>query len=95
MLRALPFQTIGDIARHGLELRVYCPTCYSTRQPANLDRWADRCFATVRFQLCACPHLSGAAPMSSIVALQRRLSRRSAPLYLVLLRLQKGLTVTI
>ena len=32
MLRALPFQTIGDIARHGLELHVYCPICYSTRQ---------------------------------------------------------------
>jgi hypothetical protein len=31
MLRALPFQTIGDIGRHGLELHVYCPSCYSTR----------------------------------------------------------------
>ena len=25
MLRALPFQTIGDVGRHGLELHVYCP----------------------------------------------------------------------
>jgi hypothetical protein len=33
MLRALPFQTIGDIARHGLELHIYCPSCYSMRRP--------------------------------------------------------------
>ena len=50
MLLALPFQTIGDIGRHGVELHVYCPSCYSTRQPADLDRWADRCFATACFR---------------------------------------------
>jgi hypothetical protein len=50
MLRALPFQTIGDIARHGLELHVYCPSCYSTRRLVDLGRWADRCFATARFR---------------------------------------------
>src|ERR1041384_6678321 len=27
MLRELSFQTIGDVARHGLELHVYCPRC--------------------------------------------------------------------
>jgi hypothetical protein len=32
MLRALPFQTIGDIARHGLELHVYCSRCFATRR---------------------------------------------------------------
>src|ERR1044072_4691922 len=32
MLRALPFQTIGDIARLGLELHVYCPRCFATRR---------------------------------------------------------------
>ena len=32
MLRTLPFQTIGDIGRHGLELHVYCPSCCSTRR---------------------------------------------------------------
>ena len=50
MLRALPFQTIGDIARHGLELHVYCPRCYSTRRLVDLGPWADRCFATARFR---------------------------------------------
>jgi hypothetical protein len=50
MLRALPFQTIGDIGQHGLELHVYCPSCYSTRQLVDLKPWADRCFATARFR---------------------------------------------
>jgi len=50
MLRALPFQAIGDIARHGLELHVYCPSCYSTRRLVDLERWADRCSATARFR---------------------------------------------
>jgi hypothetical protein len=27
MLRPLPFRTIGDVARHGLELHVYCSCC--------------------------------------------------------------------
>ena len=51
MLRELPFQTIGDIARHGLELQVYCPSCYATRLVAADDsRWRDRLFATARFR---------------------------------------------
>jgi hypothetical protein len=50
MLRALPFQTIGDIARLGLGLHVNCPGCYSTRQLVDLGRGADRCFATARFR---------------------------------------------
>jgi transposase-like protein len=50
MLRELPFKTIGDVGRHGLELHVYCPRCYRTRRPVNLERWADRCFATARFR---------------------------------------------
>jgi len=32
MLRELPYQTIGDIARHGLELHVYCSRCFATRR---------------------------------------------------------------
>jgi hypothetical protein len=56
MLRELPFKTIGDVAAHGLELHVYCPSCYSTRQPANLDGWADRCFATARFRCSGTRH---------------------------------------
>jgi hypothetical protein len=32
------------------QLHVYCPSCYSTRRPANLGRWADRCFASARFR---------------------------------------------
>jgi hypothetical protein len=46
MVRELPFQTIGDTGRHGLELHVYCPSCYSTRRLTDIDRWSDRCFAT-------------------------------------------------
>lgn len=50
MLRPLPFQTIRDIGRHGLELHVYCPGRYSTRRLVDIERWTDRCFATVRFR---------------------------------------------
>lgn len=59
MLRALPFQTIGDIIAHGLELHVYCPSCYRTRRPVNLEPWADRCFATARFR-CTGTRYNGA-----------------------------------
>jgi len=59
MLRALPFQTIGDIARQGLELHVYCPNCYSTRRPVGLEPWADRCFASARFR-CSGTRRNGA-----------------------------------
>jgi hypothetical protein len=59
MLRPLPFQTIRDIGRHGLELHVYCPSCYSTRQLVDLERWADRCFATARFR-CTGTRYTGA-----------------------------------
>ena len=51
MLRELPLKTIGDIARHGLELPVYCPSCYATRPVSTDDtRWRDRLFATARFR---------------------------------------------
>jgi hypothetical protein len=50
-LRALPFQTIGDIARHGLELHVYCSRCFATRLVSADDtRWRDRLFATACFR---------------------------------------------
>jgi hypothetical protein len=66
MLRELPFQTIGDIGRHGLELHVYCPSCYSTRRPlaANLERSANRCFATARFRCTGTRHTAPACPPS-------------------------------
>ena len=56
MLRALPFQTIGDIARHGLELHVYCSRCFATRR---LDLEVNtalhgRAFATTRFRCRRC-----------------------------------------
>jgi hypothetical protein len=58
MLRDLPFTTIGDIARHGLELHIYCPGCYSTRRPPaeHLERWSDRCFARARFRCSSMRH---------------------------------------
>ncbi len=59
MLRALPLQTVGDIARAGLELHVYCPSCYSTRRLGGVERWADRCFATACFR-CSGTRYTGA-----------------------------------
>jgi len=32
MLHALPFNTFGEVAALGLEVQVYCPSCYTTRQ---------------------------------------------------------------
>jgi hypothetical protein len=56
LLRALPFQTIGDIARHGLELHVYCSRCFATRR---LDLEVNtalhgRAIATTRFRCRRC-----------------------------------------
>jgi len=56
MLRALPLQTIGDIARCGLELHVYCSRCVATRR---LDLEVNpalhgRAFATTRFRCRRC-----------------------------------------
>src|SRR6185295_265979 len=54
MLRELPFKTIGDVAVHGLH--VYFPSCHSTRRLVDLERWADRCFATARFRCTGARH---------------------------------------
>jgi hypothetical protein len=56
MLRELPFKTIGDIARHGLELHVYCSRCFATRR---LDIEVNtalhgRPIATTRFRCRRC-----------------------------------------
>jgi hypothetical protein len=56
MVRALPIQTIGDIARHGLELHVYCSRCFATRR---LDLEVNtalhgRAIATTRFRCRRC-----------------------------------------
>jgi hypothetical protein len=56
MLRELPFQTIGDIARHGLELHVYCSRCFATRRlDLELNTALNgRDFATTRFRCRRC-----------------------------------------
>jgi hypothetical protein len=56
MLRELPFQTIGDVARHGLELHVYCSRCFATRRldlEMNTALYG-RAFATTRFRCRRC-----------------------------------------
>ena len=60
MLRSLPITTIGDVARLGLELHVYCARCHATRR-ISIDS-DER--ATARFrcrsgrangEVCGCP----------------------------------------
>ena len=56
MLRELPFKTIGDVGRHGLELHVYCSRCFATRR---LDLEVNtalhgRAIATTRFRCRRC-----------------------------------------
>ena len=56
MLRELPFQFIGDIARYGFELHVYCSRCFATRR-LDLEMNAalhGRAFATSRFRCRRC-----------------------------------------
>jgi hypothetical protein len=66
MLRPLPITTIGDVARHGLELHVYCARCHATRRISidTDERLHARNFATARFrcrsgrangEVCGCP----------------------------------------
>ena len=66
MLRPLPITTIGDVARHGLELHVYCARCYAPRRVSiDIDeRLQARNFSTARFrcrsgrangEVCDCP----------------------------------------
>jgi hypothetical protein len=66
VLRELPFKTIGDIARHGLELHVHCSRCFATRR---LDLEVNtalhgRAFATTRFRCrrCGTPGLQKIRP---------------------------------
>jgi hypothetical protein len=51
MLHPLPITTIGDIARHGLELHVYCARCHATRRISidSDEGLQARNFATARF----------------------------------------------
>jgi hypothetical protein len=55
MLHELPFRTIGDVARYGLELHVYCSGCYAKRR-LDVDRTdlKGRCFAKARFRCGRC-----------------------------------------
>jgi hypothetical protein len=39
--------------------KVYCPSCYSTRRPVDLEHWAVRCVATARFR-CSGTRYDGA-----------------------------------
>jgi hypothetical protein len=36
MLRAFPYRTFGEIAELGLEVSVYCSSCYRERGPIDL-----------------------------------------------------------
>jgi len=66
MLRELTFQTIGDVALHGLELHVYCPRCFATRRlDLEVNTVLDsRAFATTRFrcQRCGTPGMPKIRP---------------------------------
>lgn len=56
MLRELPFKTIGDIVRHGLELHVYCSRCFAIRRfdlEVNTALYG-RPIATTRFRCRRC-----------------------------------------
>ena len=61
MLRALPFQTIGDVARHGLELHVYCSRCFATwRLDLEVNTALHgRAIATTRFRCRHCGKQGG------------------------------------
>ena len=52
----LPFQTIGDCARHGLELHVHCLRCFATRRVDLEVNTAlhGRAIATTRFRCRRC-----------------------------------------
>src|SRR4030095_6322788 len=65
MLRALPFQTISDIARHGLELHVYCPGCHNTH-----DSWPTLGVGPI----AASPPRASAAAVRAMTARPARLS---------------------
>ena len=49
MLRELPFQTIGDIGRHGLELHVYCLS-YASRIVATAFPFGENLAKAKRWQ---------------------------------------------
>jgi hypothetical protein len=57
LLKPLPVATIGDIARHGLELHVYCACCHATRRISigTDERLQARNFATALFRCTWCP----------------------------------------
>ena len=51
MLRAFPFRTFDEIAELGLEVSVYCSSCYRERGPIDLTdaRLRGKPFAGARF----------------------------------------------
>ena len=51
MLRTFPFRTFDDIATLGLEVHVYCPSCYRYVGPIDLgdERLRGRSFVGARF----------------------------------------------
>ena len=62
MLRAFPFRTFDEIAELGLEVSVYCPSCYRDRGPIDLtdERLRGRLFAGTRF-VCSAMRSYGSA----------------------------------
>ena len=81
MHRELPFQTLGDVARHGLELHVYCPSCYASRVVAADDtRWCERLFATARFRCTGQRHIGRPCAGAGVPTIRPRLSGHHAPL---------------
>jgi len=81
MLRQLPFQTIGDITRYGLELHVYCSHCFATRR-LDLEMNAalhDRAFATTRFRCRRCGTPWAAEDPPGRTAAGRRPDNASVP----------------
>jgi len=62
MLRAFPFRTFDEIAELGLEVSVYCSSCYRERGPIDLNdqRLRSRAFTSTRF-VCSAMRSYGSA----------------------------------
>ena len=64
MLRAFPFRIFDEIAELGLEVSVYCPSCYRERGPIDLndERLSGRAFTGTRFVCSAMRSCGSAVP---------------------------------
>ncbi|GEP60256.1 hypothetical protein [Reyranella soli] len=61
-MHAFPFQTFDDIAKHSLEVHIYCPNCHRQAGPIDLgdDRLRGRAFTGTRF-VCSVDRAYGTA----------------------------------